>query len=103
MADKTTGGSGSGTGPSSAANMRFVMISMGLWFVCALGFDITLRPTSLGMSVGGADPGVGFALSAMPVMILLTLVHAAVTDRHHRERSGSRALLGCRAMTPVMR
>lgn len=44
-----------------AANIRIIIISMAIWFICSFGLGIILRPVLMGINVGGADLGFWFA------------------------------------------
>ena len=55
MADKTS------SNAYWAANLRIIIISLVIWFVCSFGLGIILRPMLMGISVGGADLGFWFA------------------------------------------
>jgi len=86
MADKTTGGTGSGNNAYWAANVRVIIISMVIWFACSFGLGILLRPALSGISVGGADLGFWFAQNgSIYVFLILIFVYAAVMNRIDRE------------------
>lgn len=60
-----------------AANVRIILISMVIWFVCSFGLGILLRPALMGISVGGADLGFWFAQNgSIYVFLILIFVYA---------------------------
>ena len=44
-----------------AANVRMIIISLVIWFVCSFGLGILLRPMLAGIKIGGTDLGFWFA------------------------------------------
>lgn len=62
-----------------AANIRIIIISLIVWFVCSFGIGILLRPALTGIMVGGADIGFWFAQNgSIYVFIILIFVYARV-------------------------
>ncbi|MBN2631466.1 MAG: DUF4212 domain-containing protein [Rhodobacteraceae bacterium] len=71
MADKTS------SSAYWAANVRVILISLVIWFVCSFGLGIILRPALKGISVGGADLGFWFAQNgSIYVFLVLIFVYA---------------------------
>lgn len=70
-----------------AANIRIILISLAIWFVCSYGLGILLRPALSGIHVGGADLGFWFAQNgSIYVFIVLIFVYAKMmgkVDRDH--------------------
>lgn len=70
-----------------AANVRIILISLAVWFVCSFGLGILLRPALKGIMVGGADLGFWFAQNgSIYVFIILIFVYARMmgkVDRDH--------------------
>ena len=58
-----------------AANVRVILISMAVWFICSFGLGILLRPALKGISVGGADIGFWFAQNGS-IYVFLILIFA---------------------------
>ncbi len=58
-----------------AANVRIILISLVIWFVCSFGLGIILRPALKGISVGGADLGFWFAQNGS-IYVFLVLIFA---------------------------
>ncbi|HAV08188.1 MAG TPA: DUF4212 domain-containing protein [Rhodobacteraceae bacterium] len=56
-----------------AANVRIIMISLAIWFVCSFGLGIILRPMISGISVGGTDLGFWFAQQGS-IIIFIALI-----------------------------
>ena len=81
MADKTSANA------YWAANVRIILISLAVWFVCSYGLGILLRPALKGIMVGGADLGFWMAQNgSIYVFIALIFVYArmmAKVDRDH--------------------
>jgi len=44
-----------------AANVRIILICMGIWALVSFGFGILLRPLLAGIPIGGTDLGFWFA------------------------------------------
>ncbi|NUB45131.1 DUF4212 domain-containing protein [Fertoebacter nigrum] len=60
-----------------AANVRIILTSLAIWFICSFGLGIILRPALKGMSVGGADLGFWFAQNgSIYVFLVLIFVYA---------------------------
>lgn len=60
-----------------AANIRIIIISLAVWFVCSFGLGILLRPALKGIMVGGADLGFWFAQNgSIYIFIILIFVYA---------------------------
>jgi putative solute:sodium symporter small subunit len=65
-----------------AANVRIILISIVIWFVCSFGLGILLRPALSGISVGGADLGFWFAQNgAIYVFLVLIFVYARIMNK----------------------
>ena len=65
-----------------AANIRIIIISLIVWFVCSFGIGILLRPALSGIMVGGADLGFWFAQNgSIYVFIILIFVYARVMGK----------------------
>lgn len=58
-----------------AANIRIILISLSVWFICSFGLGILLRPALSGISVGGADLGFWFAQNGS-IYVFLVLIFA---------------------------
>lgn len=69
MADKTS------SNAYWAANIRIILISLAIWFVCSFGIGIILRPALSGIHVGGADLGFWFAQNGS-IYVFLVLIFA---------------------------
>ena len=60
-----------------AANIRIILISLAIWFVCSFGMGIILRPMLMGLHVGGADLGFWMAQNgSIYVFLVLIFVYA---------------------------
>jgi putative solute:sodium symporter small subunit len=60
-----------------AANVRIILISLAIWFICSFGLGILLRPALKGISVGGADLGFWMAQNgSIYVFLVLIFVYA---------------------------
>ena len=69
-----------------AANVRIIVISLAVWFVCSFGLGILLRPALSGIHIGGADIGFWFAQNgAIFVFLILIFVYARVMNKVDRE------------------
>jgi putative solute:sodium symporter small subunit len=69
-----------------AANVRIILISMVIWFVCSFGLGILLRPALMGISVGGADLGFWFAQNgSIYVFLILIFAYAWRMNKLDRE------------------
>ena len=69
-----------------AANIRVILWSLVVWFVCSFGLGIILRPALEGIKIGGADLGFWFAQNgAIYVFLVLIFVYARVMNRLDRE------------------
>ncbi|HEX9858772.1 MAG TPA: DUF4212 domain-containing protein [Paracoccaceae bacterium] len=69
MADKTS------SNAYWAANIRIILISLAIWFVCSFGLGIILRPMLMGIHIGGADLGFWFAQNGS-IYVFLVLIFA---------------------------
>jgi len=56
-----------------AANIRIIMISLVIWFVCSYGLGILLRPMLAGIAVGGTDLGFWFAQQGS-ILVFIALI-----------------------------
>ena len=80
MADKTSANA------YWAANVRIILISLAVWFVCSYGLGILLRPALKGIMVGGADLGFWFAQNgSIYVFIVLIFVYARMMGKIDRD------------------
>jgi putative solute:sodium symporter small subunit len=69
-----------------AANVRIILISLAVWFVCSYGFGILLRPALKGIMVGGADLGFWMAQNgSIYVFIVLIFVYARMMGKIDRD------------------
>ena len=60
-----------------AANIRIILISLAIWFICSFGMGIILRPMLMGIHVGGADLGFWMAQNgSIYVFLVLIFVYA---------------------------
>jgi len=67
-------------------NIRIILISLAIWFICSFGMGIILRPMLSGIMVGGADLGFWMAQNgSMYIFIILIFVYASVMNRLDRE------------------
>lgn len=65
-----------------SANIRIILISLVIWFVCSFGFGILLRPMLSGIAVGGTDLGFWFAQQgSILVFLVLIFVYAWKMNR----------------------
>lgn len=55
------------------ANLRIIIISLIIWFICSFGFGILLRPMLSGITVGGTDLGFWFAQQGS-ILVFLALI-----------------------------
>lgn len=55
------------------ANIRLILISLVIWFVCSFGFGILLRPMLSGITLGGIDIGFWFAQQGS-ILVFLALI-----------------------------
>ena len=60
-----------------AANVRIILISLAIWFVCSFGLGILLRPALKGIMVGGADLGFWFAQQGSIITFIGLIFHYA--------------------------
>ncbi|MAL01467.1 DUF4212 domain-containing protein [Neopusillimonas maritima] len=68
------------------ANLRIILISLIIWFICSFGLGIILRPALMGISVGGADFGFWMAQNgSIYVFIILIFVYAKLMNSLDRE------------------
>ena len=80
MADKTSANA------YWAANVRIILISLAVWFVCSFGLGILLRPALKGIMVGGADLGFWFAQNgSIYIFIVLIFVYAEMVGKVDKE------------------
>jgi putative solute:sodium symporter small subunit len=80
MADKTSANA------YWAANVRIILISLAVWFVCSFGLGILLRPALKGIMVGGADLGFWFAQNgSIYIFIVLIFVYARMMGKIDRD------------------
>ena len=80
MADKTSANA------YWAANVRIILISLAVWFVCSYGLGILLRPALKGIMIGGADLGFWFAQNgSIYVFIILIFVYARMMGKIDRD------------------
>lgn len=69
-----------------AANVRIILISMVVWFVCSFGLGILLRPALSNIHIGGADIGFWFAQNgSIYVFLILIFVYARTMNKVDRE------------------
>jgi putative solute:sodium symporter small subunit len=69
-----------------AANVRIILISLTIWFVCSFGLGILLRPALSGIMVGGADLGFWMAQNgSIYVFIVLIFVYARMMGKIDKE------------------
>jgi putative solute:sodium symporter small subunit len=69
-----------------AANVRIILISMVIWFVCSFGLGILLRPALSSIHIGGADIGFWFAQNgAIYVFLILIFVYAKLMNKVDRD------------------
>ena len=69
-----------------AANIRVILISLAIWFICSFGLGILLRPSLMDIKIGGADIGFWFAQNgSIYVFLILIFAYAAVMNRLDRE------------------
>lgn len=68
------------------ANVRVILISLAIWFICSFGLGIILRPALKGISVGGADLGFWMAQNgSIYVFLVLIFAYAAKMNKLDRE------------------
>ena len=80
MADKTSANA------YWAANVRIILISLAVWFICSYGLGILLRPALSGIMIGGADLGFWFAQNgSIYVFIILIFVYARMMGKIDRD------------------
>lgn len=80
MADKTSAGA------YWAANVRIILISLVIWFLCSFGLGILFRPLLEGIHIGGADLGFWFAQNgSIYVFLVLIFVYAKMMGKVDRE------------------
>jgi putative solute:sodium symporter small subunit len=69
-----------------AANVRIIMISLAVWFLCSFGLGILFRPALTGIMIGGADLGFWFAQNgSIYVFLVLIFAYAWRMNRLDRE------------------
>jgi putative solute:sodium symporter small subunit len=80
MADKSS------TGAYWAANVRIILVSLAIWFICSFGLGIILRPMLSGIMIGGADLGFWFAQQgSIYTFLVLIFVYAWRMNKLDRE------------------
>lgn len=80
MADKTSANA------YWAANIRIILISLAIWFVCSFGLGILLRPALKGIMIGGADLGFWMAQNgSIYVFLVLIFVYAKMMGKIDKE------------------
>ena len=68
-----------------AANVRMIIISLVIWFVCSFGLGILLRPMLAGIKIGGTDLGFWFAQQGSIIVFLaLIFFYAAYMNKLDR-------------------
>ena len=68
------------------ANVRIILISLVIWFVCSFGLGILLRPPLMGISIGGADLGFWMAQNgSIYIFIVLIFVYAKMMNKLDRD------------------
>lgn len=68
------------------ANVRTILISLAIWFVCSFGMGIILRPALKGIMVGGADLGFWMAHNgSIYVFLVLIFAYAAKMNKLDKE------------------
>ncbi len=68
------------------ANIRIILISLAVWFLCSFGMGIILRPALMGISVGGADLGFWMAQNgSIYVFLILIFAYAWRMNKLDRE------------------
>lgn len=69
-----------------AANVRIILISLAVWFLCSFGMGIILRPMLSGIHVGGADLGFWMAQNgSIYVFLILIFAYAWRMNKVDRE------------------
>jgi putative solute:sodium symporter small subunit len=69
-----------------AANVRIILISLAIWFVCSFGLGILLRPALKGIMIGGADLGFWMAQNgSIYVFLVLIFVYAKMMGKIDKE------------------
>ena len=69
-----------------AANVRVILISLAIWFICSFGLGIILRPALKGIHVGGADFGFWMAQNgSIYVFLVLIFAYAAKMNKLDKE------------------
>ena len=69
-----------------AANVRIILISLAVWFICSFGLGILLRPALKGIMIGGADLGFWFAQNgSIYVFIALIFIYAKMMNKVDRD------------------
>lgn len=70
-----------------SANVRLILISLGIWALVSFGFGIILRPVLSGIAVGGTDLGFWFAQQGSIIVFLALIFFYAwrmnKLDREH--------------------
>ncbi len=76
----------SSSGAYWKANVRIILISLAIWFVCSFGLGIILRPALSGIMIGGADLGFWMAHNgAIYVFLVLIFTYAALMNKLDRD------------------
>jgi putative solute:sodium symporter small subunit len=69
-----------------AANVRIILISLAVWFICSYGLGILLRPALKGIMIGGADLGFWMAQNgSIYIFIVLIFVYARMMGKIDRD------------------
>ena len=69
-----------------AANIRIILISLAIWFICSFGMGIILRPMLMGIHVGGADLGFWMAQNgSIYVFLILIFAYARRMNKLDKE------------------
>lgn len=69
-----------------AANVRVIMISLAIWFICSFGMGIILRPALSGIMIGGADLGFWMAQNgSIYVFLVLIFAYASKMNKLDKE------------------
>ncbi|MEH7827202.1 DUF4212 domain-containing protein [Gemmobacter denitrificans] len=69
-----------------AANVRVILISLTIWFICSFGMGIILRPALSGIMIGGADLGFWMAQNgSIYVFLVLIFAYASKMNKLDKE------------------
>jgi putative solute:sodium symporter small subunit len=88
MADKTS------SNAYWAANIRVILISMVIWFVCSFGLGHHPASGAFGHHIGGADLGFWFAQNGSIYVFLVLIFVYARKDEQARQRTRRRGVRG---------